>query len=179
MAGVIAQRYGVSLFEAAKEEDLLDKIREDLGLAEGLIKENPEFLRLLETPMIPKEERRKVLEQALGQAVHQYTLNFLDILVDRGRISLFYEICTEYRRLYDEDKGIQEAEVTTAAPINQALEQKLRKKLEEITGKTIRLSCKVDAKLLGGVVVNIGNRQMDSSVKSRLEELGRQLAAIS
>ena len=176
MANVIAQTYALSLFEVAeevkKEELLLSQLADICALAQ----ENPQFLQLLSSPMVSKAERASLLDEAFGGQIDLYLLNFLKLLADGGRVQHLPEIEKEFRELYYIREDIQEVVATTAVPMSQELQDKLIAKLEKSTGKKILLKNQIDKSLIGGVVLKIGNRQMDDSVKSRLEGIRRQIA---
>ena len=175
MANVIAQTYALSLFEVAeeekKEELLLSQLEEICALAQ----EHPQFLQLLSSPMVSKEERAKLVDEAFEGQVDLYLLNFLKILAEGGRIQNLPEIEKEYRELYYLRENIEEVVATTAVPMSEEMQKKLTEKLEKSTGKKILLKNQIDKSLIGGVVLKIGNRQMDDSVKSRLEGIRRQI----
>ena len=175
MANVIAQTDALSLFEVAEEakkEELLLSQLEDLC---ELMQENPQFLQLLSSPMVSKEERAKLIDEAFEGRIDLYLLNFLKILSEGGRAQHLSQIEKEYRELYYLRENIEEVVATTAVPMTQEQKEKLTAKLEKSTGKKILLKNQIDPSLIGGVVLKIGNRQMDDSVRSRLEGIRRQI----
>lgn len=175
MANIVAQTYALSLFEIAKERNkeelLLSQLEEICALAE----EYPQFLRLLCSPMLSREERIKRIDEAFEGQVDLYLLNFLKILVKSGRVSYLSGIEKEYRRLYCLRENIQEVVVLTVVPMSKEMQCKLVSKLENYTGKKILLKNRIDKSLIGGVVLKIGSRQIEDSVKSRLEAVRRRI----
>lgn len=175
MANVIAQTYALSLFEVAEEEKKEELLLSQLEEVCALAQENPQFLQLLSSPMVSKAERASLVDEAFNGQVDLYLLNFLKILAEGGRIRNLPEIEKEYRELYYLRENIEEAVAITAVPMSSEQKEKLTAKLEKTTGKKILLKNQIDKSLIGGVVLKIGNRQMDDSVKSRLEGIRRQI----
>ena len=170
-----AKTYAGALYELAESEQLTDVILNDLTLVRTLLRENPNYLRLLCTPSIPKKERCGLLSQALRGSVHDYTLHFLMLLCENDTLSQFSGCAAEYRARYNEAHGILSVCAVSAVPMSQALCEKLQKKLESRTGKRVELTTRVDARLLGGVRLELPDRQLDGSVQFHLDQLQKQL----
>ena len=175
MANVIVQTYAVSLFEVAQEEKKEELLLAQLGEVCALMREYPEFLRLLSSPVITKEEREQLLEQDFSGQVDLYLLNFLKILAQADRISCLEEIEKAFRALYYQQRNIQPVIAVTAVAMTEELQRRFCDKLEFSLGKKILLENQIDPSILGGVVLKIGNRQMDDSIKNRLEAVRRQI----
>jgi len=174
MSGV-HQVYGSSLYELAKEEGLLERIGTQLRQVVEIFDRTPDYWRFLQTVSIPKAERCKALDEALGNAVEPYLLNFIKILCENGTIRELKGCAAEYRRLYNEDHGIVEARAVTAVPLAAALQEKLKEKLEGILSKSVELTCTVDPACVGGVLLELPGRQLDGTVKNRLDALRQTL----
>lgn len=175
MANKIAQTYALSLFEVAQEEKREELLLSQLADVCALAREYPQLLQLLGSPMVSKEERAELIDEDFAGRIDQYLLNFLKILAEGGRISHLHEIEKAFRELYYQRENIQEAIAVTAVPMSTEMQQKLTAKLEKSTGKRILLKNQVDESVTGGVVLKIGNRQMDDSIKARLEAVRRQI----
>ena len=167
----LAKRYGDSLYELAAEENLVDQILEELQGAVGCLKADPEYLRLLGTPNIPKKERAALLGQAFDGQVHPYVVNFLKLLCDEGLLGEVGGCLQAYRSRFNKDRGIAEATAVCAAPLSGAERQKLLDKLSAMTGKTIDLTVKVDPSLLGGIRVDMDGTRLDGTLQRRLQSL--------
>lgn len=170
-----AEAYGSALYGLARDEGVSQQILEQLSQVSRLFEENPDYVRLLREPSIPKEERCSLLDQGFRGQVHPYCLNFLKILCERGYVARLTECCGVYRRLYQEDNGILEVQAVTAAPMDAALEQRLRQKLEALTGKTIILDCRTDPGVIGGVRLEMAGRELDGTLRRRLDDLQTSL----
>ena len=163
----IARMYGGSLYDLAAEEGLETRILDELDEAAKLIRDDPEYLRLLSTPSIPKKERCALLDEAFRGQVHLYVLNFLKIL----------GCARAYRIRYNAAHGILEATAITAIAMTAAQTEQLRQKLETITGKKIDLATKIDPSVLGGIRLDIEGTELDGTVQNRLATLRRNIAA--
>ena len=175
----IARMYGGSLYDLAAEEGLETRILDELDEAAKLIRDDPEYLRLLSTPSIPKKERCALLDEAFRGQVHLYVLNFLKILCEKGTLRELSGCARAYRIRYNQAHGILEATAVSAVPLTEQQRAALHAKLESLTGKTIDLKTKVDAKVLGGIRLDIEGTELDGTVQNRLASLRRDIAAVT
>ena len=173
----IARMYGGSLYDLAAEEGLETRILDELDEAAKLIRDDPEYLRLLSTPSIPKKERCALLDEAFRGQVHLYVLNFLKILCEKGTLRELPGCARAYRIRYNAAHGILEATAVTAIAMTAAQTEQLRQKLETITGKKIDLATKIDPSVLGGIRLDIEGTELDGTVQNRLATLRRNIAA--
>ena len=174
-----ARMYGGSLYDLAAEEGLETRILGELDEAVALFKASPEYLHLLSTPSIPKKERCGLLDEALRDRVHLYVLNFLKILCEKGTLRELSGCARAYRIRYNQAHGILEATAISAVPLTEQQRTALHTKLESLTGKTIDLKTKVDAKVLGGIRLDIEGTELDGTVQNRLASLRRDIAAVT
>ena len=172
-----AKLYGGSLFDLAAEEGADGAILDQLEECLSLLRDNPDYLKLLSTPSLPKKERCGLLDQALRGSVHQYLLNFLKILCERGQLGQLSQCAAAYRQKYNQAHGIVEATAVSAVALTDDQALRLRQKLESVTGKQIRLRCKVDPAVLGGIRLDIDGTELDGTVQSRLSGLRSSIAA--
>lgn len=170
-----AKTYAGALYDLAESEQLTDAVLNDLTLVSALLRENPDYLRLLCTPSIPKKERCGLIAEALSGSVHEYTLHFLMLLCENDTLPQFSGCAKEYRARYNEAHGILSVCAVSAVPMPEALSEKLQKKLEALTGKTVELTARVDERLIGGVRLELPDRQLDGSVQFHLDQLQKQL----
>ena len=173
----IARMYGGSLYDLAAEEGLETRVLDELDEAARLIRDDPEYLRLLSTPSIPKKERCALLDEAFRGQVHLYVLNFLKILCEKGTLRELPGCARAYRIRYNAAHGILEATAITAIAMTAAQTEQLRQKLETITGKKIDLATKIDPSVLGGIRLDIEGTELDGTVQNRLATLRRNIAA--
>ena len=174
-----AKMYGGSLYDLAAEEGLETRILGELDEVQQLLQQNPDYLRLLSTPSIPKKERCGLLDEALRGQVHLYVLNFLKILCEKGTLRELSGCARAYRIRYNQAHGILEATAVSAIPLTEPQRAALHAKLESLTGKTIDLKTRVDAKVLGGIRLDIEGTELDGTVQNRLASLRRDIAAVT
>ena len=150
----------------------------DLIEVRGIFRENQDYLRLLAEPSIKREERIGLIEKAFGTACERYFVSFLKLLCDRGMLGE-YEGCVEaYKKRYNADHNIAEAVVTSAVALNDGQLKALSARLEEMSGKTIALTSKVDPKVLAGIKVELEGKQLDGTVTGRLAGMSKKLEEI-
>lgn len=171
-----AKTYGSALYELAVEEKLSGEILEELNVLCPAMQENPEFIRLLSTPSISKEERCQVLDSSFRGKLQPYLLNFLKILCERGYMRDLQGCYQEYRSRYNADNGILEATAITAVPLSDGLRQRLHDKLAAITGKTVDLTMRVDPACIGGIRLELDGTELDGTVRHRLDDMKRVLS---
>lgn len=175
MAELVQKTYANSLFEVALENNALNTVYDELTKLHDIFKENPDYIKIYSAPVVGKDVKHKLLEETFLNKVSTYTLNFLKLLVDNERFSVFVAICDEFKHLYDEHNGVLEVTATTATELSDSMKQKLILKLQNVTKKEIRLKTNIDSSILGGIKLKINNTEIDACVKSRLEELKQSI----
>lgn len=173
----ITNNYGGALYELARDEGLSQRILDEISALSESFAAEPGFIQLMSTPSIPKQERCQIIDDSFRGNLHPYVLNFLKILTERGYIREFTGCCQVYRKRYNQDNGILPVTAVTAAPLDDKLRQKLADKLFQATGKTIDLSCRVDPQCLGGVRLDFDGKQVDGTVRRRLDDIRGILAS--
>ena len=164
----LARKYSKAMFELAQEEGKLIPFGDELFI----------FARgRADMVEIQRQDKKELLRKLFEGELSGTVLNFLYLLVDKRRIELFDAIEDIYRSLSNEARGIVVADVTSAQELTSAQQEKIQKKLATVTGKEVTLRTHRDESLIGGVVVRIGDKRIDGSVKGRLEEMTAQLLA--
>ena len=169
-----ARRYAEAAFEIAMRDGTLEQWRSELDVAAGIAGDE-RALAVLANPAIPAERRATALSEMLGDRSSRPVQNLIQLLLRRGRIEELPRVAAEFRRLDDDRQGITHAIATSAAPLTPDEVRALTARLEQSTGGRISLDVKVDPSLLGGLVVRVGDRLIDGSVRGRLERLRHQL----
>ena len=170
-----ANTYAQALYGLAKDEGLGDTILSELSALKEVFAQAPQYSKLLSAPDVPKQERCGILDEAFRGKVHPYVLNFLKILTEKGYIRQFPQCCDAYRGFYNEDNGILVVKVLSAVKLTDQQMEKLTAKLEATTGKRIDLHCSVDPEVLGGLRLCYDGKQVDGTVHSRLDAIGKLL----
>ncbi len=167
----LSKEYGEGLYALAEEEGLArDLLSQTETLAQSF-RQEPAFLRLLSNMSLSREERLGILENAFRGQIHPYLLNFLKILCERGAMAEFAGCVSAYRALYDQEHHVLEARVTTGEKISGDQRARLIEKLQKMTGREIRLSERVDEKVIGGVLLEMDGKRYDNTVRRRLEKI--------
>jgi len=169
-----ARRYAQAVLAIALERDELDRWQADMDVMASALAE-PRLAALLESPRIHMRDKVRLLREGLA-ALNPLAINLACLLVARGRLDLVGQVAAEYRRLADARRGIEEAQVTTAVPLEDEEREKLSRHLSAITGKAIRLTTRLDPAIIGGFVARVGDRLIDGSLRSRLRALRQALA---
>jgi F-type H+-transporting ATPase subunit delta len=172
--GTAARRYAEAAFEVAMRDSTLERWRSDLDVAAAMVGDR-RAVDVLANPAIPIERRTSALDQMLGDRVSGQAQNLIRLLLRRGRIEDLPRVAAEFRRLDDERQGITHATATSATALTEEEIRELTARLEQSTGGRIALDVEVDPSLLGGIVVRVGDRLIDGSVRGRLERLRNQL----
>lgn len=172
----IGQNYAQALYSLAKEEGLTETVLEQLKTLDTAFREEPDFLRLLATPNMSKQQRLGVLDDSFRGKVHAYVLNFLKLLTEKGHIGAFSDCVKAYKGQYHEDNGIVDVLAVTAVALTDAQQEQLRNKLESVTGKTIELLFRVDPACIGGVRLDYDGKRVDGTVKNRLDSMRNMLS---
>lgn len=173
-----ARLYGGSLYELAAGEQLTETMMQQMREIRQIFRENPDYLRVLNEPSIPKKERTGLLDAAFGGQAEPYLVNFLKLLCERGLLREYAGCCDEFTRRYNEEHGIAEAVVTAAVALSGAQMEALQKKLEKLCGKKVSLSQRKDPAVLGGLRVELEGKMLDGTVQGRLSGISRKLDEI-
>ena len=148
----LATVYANSLFEIAQEEKLDKEILEEVLVVEEIIDQNPSFIKVLDAPMIENSEKEPIINDVFQGKINGYLLNFIKVMTDRKAAGYLQQAMQAYEQIYNKHYNIEKVVAITAIAMVPQLQEKLKAKLEAVTGKTILLENKVDPATLGGVV---------------------------
>jgi F-type H+-transporting ATPase subunit delta len=171
----IARVYARSLFEVAQETDKLDVIREQIGQFADALETSHELSVFFFSPYFSTDEKKDGLGRTLDGA-DPAVLNFLELLVEKHRMPAIHRIRREYEHLYDEAKKLLPVTITSAVELDSATVDQIGDAIGKSTGRHVELTSSVDADILGGLVVRVGNSILDASIRNRLEQLRKQVA---
>ena len=172
----IAQVYARSLFEVALEHGVLDEIREQLAAFADALAANRQLAMFCFSPYFTVEEKKEGLRRVVV-APHPLFRNFLEALVERHRMPVIYRIRTEFDRLWDKHHQRLPVAVTSAVELDEETVRSIGERIGEQTGNEIELHSSVDPEIIGGIVLRVGNFILDASIRNRLEQLRKQVAA--
>lgn len=173
MTGDVGKLYAQALFELSLETDKTDEVYSDINQCREIFDQNPELAALLDSPVILREEKQTVLDKIFG--TEGMVRDFICLVTDKNRITYFGKITDTFNNFYNEHKNIAEMTVITSVPLKPETKMKLLKKLERQSGKTVKLKEEVDPSIIGGIILRIGNSQIDNSVKGKIEAIASQL----
>jgi F-type H+-transporting ATPase subunit delta len=170
-----ARRYAEAAFEVATRDGTIETWRRELDATASVVEDDERVGRTLANPSIPMETRLEIARKVFGSLAGDKVLNLIALTLRRGRIEELPRVAAEFRRLDDERQGITHAIATSATALTPDEVRALTARLEQSTGGRISLDVQVDPTLLGGLVVRVGDRLIDGSVRGRLERLRNQL----
>jgi F-type H+-transporting ATPase subunit delta len=171
----IARVYARSLFEVATEHDKLDVVREQVGQFADALSESPELQTFLFSPYFSTEEKKDGLAKAVTDADDTVD-NFLALLLEKHRMPVIFRIRREYDRLWEEANRLLPVQITSAVELDPSVAERIGDEIGRQTGRTVELTSSVDPDVIGGIVVRVGNSILDASIRTRLENLRKQVA---
>lgn len=178
MAELVASRYANALFDVGIEENKTDLFLQELKTMVQIFKDNSLLFEIYKSPTISKKEKKTLIDEAFLNRLSDQMLNFLKILIDKDRMEIFYGILNEFEILYKESKNIVEAVAVTAVKLDEIQMEKIKTRLSQMTGKNVILQNQIDDSILGGVLIKIGNEEIDGTIKGKLNRLREELAEI-
>jgi F-type H+-transporting ATPase subunit delta len=168
----VSGRYATALFELARDEKSVDAVKADLDRFEALLADSPELKRLVRSPVFSADVQLKALSAVLDKAgIGGIAANFLKVLTTNRRLFAVSEVIRAFRTLVAKFKGEATADVTVAEPLNDKNLDSLKAALKSVTGKDVALIVKVDPSIIGGLVVKLGSRMIDSSLRTKLNSI--------
>lgn len=172
MTSGVSGRYASALFELAREQNELDKVDQDLGKFQAMLEQSPDLARLVESPAFAAEEQERALGAVMDWAsIGATTGNFLRVVTRNRRLFAAEDMIKGFRQQLALHRGEMTAEVQSATPLSDQQLAALKSTLKASYGKDVRLDAKVDPSLLGGLVVKVGSRMFDSSLRTKLMNL--------
>lgn len=171
----IARRYSNALYGDALARKKVDKISSDASVILDAVKNSKELSLFFRSRIIDKTKKEEIVKAIFSGKVDSLSLNFLLLLIERGREEFVKEILEDYQSLENEKKGVIKVEVTTAVELSKDEQQALREKIDEYTNLKSEPVYKVDNKIIGGFVVKVKDMILDASIKRQLELLKKKM----
>ena len=171
----IAEVYARALFEAAKDDGVLDRAHDELGQFADALDEDRNLQVFLFSPYFSSEEKKDGIRRIVSDA-DERVLNFLELLAERHRMPALFRVRRIFEGLWAEENKLLPVVVTSATELDAGLVEDIGKRIEEQTGRRVELSSNVDPDVLGGLMVRVGNMVLDATVRNRLEQLRKQVA---
>lgn len=170
-----SRRYARSIVDLATEQGKLDQTYEDAGVIIDAIDESRDLRSLLDSPIVKSDRKRQILKALFEGKVGDVFMKFIDLIVSKGREDDLRGICDEVQNLYRQKFGILNAQVTTAVELEDEMREKVRNLVAQL-GDRVELTEKVDPDILGGIVIRVGDRQIDASISRQLADLKREFS---
>ncbi|MCP9630271.1 F0F1 ATP synthase subunit delta [Rhodopseudomonas palustris] len=168
----VSGRYATALFELARDEKVVDAVKADLDKFSALLKDSPDLMRLVRSPVFGAEVQTKALGAVLDKAgITGISANFLKLLAANRRLFAVADVIRAYRTLVAKFKGEATADVTVAENLSDKNLEALKTALKSVTGKDVTLNINVDPAIIGGLVVKLGSRMVDSSIRTKLNSI--------
>jgi len=171
----IAEVYARSLFEVAKEHDVLDRVHDELGQFADALSDDRTLQVFLFSPYFSSEEKRDGVKKIVSDADERFE-NFLELLAERHRMPALFRIKRAFDALWADEHKLLPVTVTSAVELDEGLAEEIATRIHEQTGRTVELSSNVDPDVLGGLMVQVGNMVLDDTVRNKLERLRKQVA---
>ena len=171
----VARVYAQALLGLAKSSGEVDQIRVELVQLGELMDEAPELEEYLKSPLVKEESRREAVESLFRGRLSDLLVDTLQVMNRKGRLELIHALVEAYRQEYEELMGQVDVRVTTAIPLTDAVRQRLRMTTSKLTGKDAQLVEKVDPSILGGMILQIGDGKMDTSIARKIRKLADEM----
>jgi len=169
-----AIRYAKAILNLAKDSKEETAVNDDMLFIATTIAENDEFEVMLRSPIVKISDKIKVLNALFSSKVNNITLGLFHLLQDNKRIAMLHSIAKQYAIIYDFDKRMQVAKVTTAVPLTKEIETKILAKIVDLTGDNANLENEINPAILGGFILRVGDMQYDASISNYLNELKKE-----
>ncbi|THD63369.1 MAG: F0F1 ATP synthase subunit delta [Bradyrhizobium sp.] len=168
----VSGRYATALFELARDEKSIDAVKADLDKFDAMLADSADLTRLVRSPVFSADMQSKALTAVLGKAgISGISANFLKVLTANRRLFAVGDVIRAFRALVARFKGEATADVTVAEALNDRNLDALKTALKSVTGKDVALNVKIDPSIIGGLVVKLGSRMVDSSLRTKLNSI--------
>lgn len=174
----VALRYAKSLISLAEERDVLEQVKGDMEIILSVCEESQDFSNMLKSPVVKADKKSAILNQVFGNKISELSLSFLNLLTSKKREAILGAVAENYINLYNESKNIVSATVTTAASITEDIKAQVLTQLKSVVGDAdVRIEERVDASLIGGFVLRVGDLEFNASVANKLQKLKREFVS--
>lgn len=170
-----ANRYASSLLDLAIEKGTLEQAKADMSLIRSVISENNDLDLLLHSPIIKPSKKVQILKSIFAGSISEMSMSFIGILANNGRENLLDGITAQFLEQYREHMGIVTARVVTAQPLTEDLRKQVIEVIKAGEGKQVELDEHVDKAIIGGIVIKVGDKQIDASIAHKIHEIKREL----
>ena len=169
---LISERYGSALYDLASEKKCIDSILNDFEVAEKVLKESSELRQLIRSPLVNSDEKLNILLKIFSQSnLHDLTTTFLKVLSDNKRISNLISIILQFKKINSEKRGDITADITSADELSEDEKNNITNQLKNSLGQKLSLNFDVDKDIIGGLIVRVGSKMIDTSILNKINKL--------
>lgn len=171
MAQLAVRPYAIALFEIAKEQDKVKEFSDQVKVVIEAIEEDKQFMELLSHPKVTHDKKLELIDQVFKGKIVEELTGLFTIMVNKGRQNILLDVLAEFLEMVNEDLGIIRATITSAVELNQKQLEQIKEKIQTTTQKVVTLHTEVDASLIGGMIIRVGDNIVDASISGRIQEL--------
>lgn len=171
----VAYRYAKSILELSVENNILEEVHDSFLLVKDTLTEARDLRVVLSNPIVQTSKKLAVLQQVFEGKVHDLVITFFTVMCRKGREAFLYSTAVVFHELYNKHQGIQEATVISAVALSSEQRDEIIRIVKEVTLKSVELTEKVDERIMGGFVLRIDDREIDDSVRTRLQDMRSKL----
>ncbi len=172
IGNIISRRYAKALFAVADKQGKTEVFGAQLGELAGVLSQSPEVVRFFKNPAFSPEEKKAVLDKIVAKVGVDSTLgNFFDLLADKGRLPEVGAVSSDFKKMLDDAQGVVAGSLITAKDMDAGRQKNIKDRLEKQTGRKLELEFATDPEILGGVVLKVGDRVLDASLRAQLNML--------
>ena len=172
---IIADRYALAFMNLAQQQDLYDKFDSDLDLVKQTVNANKDLKDFFEHPLIQANDKKEVVETIFKEHVSVYTMNLIKLLIDKNRIFILAILADHYKALLNKKRNISTAQIITAIEIDEETKNRVKEKLQKVFSKTIEVETHIDREIIAGMIVKVGDKIIDGSIKTKFENMKKQV----
>lgn len=172
---IVADKYSSAMLELAQEQGNLVTTEENLLYVASVLNEQPELVGFINNPIVEADAKISLLGRVFGDAIEKTVLHFTYVMVKRGRYRYLQDTIRAFIKKSRKARGILEAIVTVAEPLTDTLREDVQAKLQAMTGKEVILLVRQDPTIMGGIIIQVGDKRIDGSIARRLDELKKTL----
>ena len=169
---LISERYGSALYDLASEKKCIDSILNDFEVAEKVLKESSELRQVIRSPLVNSDEKLNILLKIFSQSnLHDLTTTFLKVLSDNKRISNLISVILQFKKINSEKRGDITADITSADELSEDEKNNITNQLKNSLGQKLSLNFDVDKDIIGGLIVRVGSKMIDTSILNKINKL--------
>jgi F-type H+-transporting ATPase subunit delta len=168
---IVAYRYAKALIDLANQQGVVNEVNKDMSFFEAICDENPNFVAVMANPIVRHDKKLTILKKIFENNVNNVTFSIFNVLTKKNREKLIYPIAKEFQKLYNIQTGVQIVQISSSVALTEAQRAEFAKLVSNAISKQVLIEESVDESLIGGYVLRVGDTQIDTSVKKKLNEL--------